>query len=365
MADHFRNPRSQPSEVMIALIEASWLSRTIHVIASLGIPDLLRDGPKRNEELAAETGTHADTLSRIMRALTGEGIFDVDDQGRFSLTPLGATLRTDVPNSLHAWALLMLGAVNQNAWAGVMHTVRTGQSAFQHRHAMDLWQYHAADPEYANVFAAAMSSFTMTYIENVLHSYSFGHFSQIVDIGGGDGSLLIAVLQRNPEVRGVVYDLPMVADRARQRIAEAGLTDRCAATGGNALTEVPVGGDVLILSRVLHDWDDDSACKILANCRKALPADGRLLVIERALPDKLQDLASNRGPVLSDINMTDLNMMVMTTGRERTVAEYKELCRKAGLELTGVVPTQTAMNVMEVRPPGAANDVPNKSHTGT
>jgi hypothetical protein len=350
MAGHFENPGSQPSEVMVALIEASWLSRAIYVIASLGIPDLLRDGPKRNEELAAATGTHADALSRIMRALAGEGIFDADDQERFSLTSLGATLRTDVPESLHAWALLMLGKVNQDAWADVMHTVQTGQSAFQYRHDMDLWQYHATHPEYANLFAAAMSSFTMAYIENVLRSYSFAHFNQIVDVGGGDGSLLIAILQRHPEIRGIVYDLPVVADRARQRIAEVGLVNRCAATGGDALAEVPVGGDTYILSRVLHDWDDGSACKILINCRKALPAGGRLLVIERTMPDKLLDLASNRGPILSDINMTDLNMMIMTTGRERTVAEYKELYRKAGLELAGVVPTQTAMNVMEVCP---------------
>lgn len=360
MADHFENPRNQPSEVMVSLIEASWLSRTIYVIASLGIPDLLRNGPKLNEELAAATRTDADTLGRIMRALTSEGIFHADDQERFSLTPLGATLRTDVPDSLHAWALLMLGEVNQNAWADVMHTVRTGQSAFLHRHAMDLWQYHTTHPEYANLFAAAMSNFTMTYIEDVLLSYSFDHCNQIIDVGGGDGSLLIAILQRKPEIRGVVYDLPLVADRARQRIAEAGLVNRCAATGGDALVEVPVGGDAYILSRVLHDWDDDSACKILINCRKALPVDGRLLVIERAMPDKLQDLSSNRDTILSDISMTDLNMMVMTTGRERTVAEYKELYRKAGLELTEVVPTQTAMNVMEVCPLGTANGISSK-----
>jgi orsellinic acid C2-O-methyltransferase len=250
---------------------------------------------------------------------------------------------------LHDWVLLMMGNVHQEAWSDVAHSVRTGQSTFQHRFGMDLWQYRSKHPEYAKLFDAAMASFTMTYIENVLSSYSFSTFRNIVDVGGGDGSLLIGILQRNPDTQGIVYDLPAVADRARQRISELGLTRRCLVTSGDAFVEVPPGADAYILSRVLHDWDDDHAVKILASCRKALPVDGRALVIERGMPDSLEELALARSPILSEITMTDLNMMVMTTGRERTVAEYHGLFGLAGLELDRLVPTQTAMNVMEVR----------------
>ncbi|MGB8890231.1 MAG: methyltransferase [Candidatus Korobacteraceae bacterium] len=284
-----------------------------------------------------------------MRALAGEGIFAVDDLGRFSLTPASAILQTDVPGSLHDWALLMLGEVHQEAWTEVIHSVRTGQSAFPHRFGMDLWQYRSNHPGYAKLFDAAMASFTMTYIDNLLTNYSFSTFRRIIDVGGGDGSLLIAILQANREIQGIVYDLPDVAERARQRIDNVGLANRCQVSSGNAFVKVPKGGDAYILSRVLHDWDDDSACKILSSCRNVLPADGLILVIERALPDNLRQTVSTASSVLSDINMTDLNMMVMTSGRERTIAEYRELFRKVELELVRVVQTQTAMNVMEVR----------------
>ena len=346
------NPESSTSDAsaaMVALIEASWLSKAIYVVASLGIPDLIDDRPKRSEELAVLTGTHAQSLHRIMRALVVHDIFTVDQLDRFCLTPLGATLRTDVPGSLRDWALLMLGTVNQAAWGEIIYTMRTGGSAFQRRHGVDLWQYQANDHEYAGLFAAAMASFTATYINSVLGCYRFAPLRRIVDVGGGDGSLLIGILQQYPEIKGVVFDLPEIVDRAKQRINEVGLSNRCDAACGDALVEVPSGGDAYILSRVLHDWDDESARRILTNCRNALPVDGRILVIERAMPDNLTALNAARTPALSDITMTDLNMMVMTSGRERTIAEYQDLFGAVGLELSRVVPTDTAMNVIELR----------------
>ncbi len=334
---------------MVALVEAAWLSKAIYVAASLNLADLLRDGPKRSAELAALSGANRDALARIMTALTAAGLFAADEEGRFSVTELGATLRTDVPGSLNAWALLMLGDPNQEAWSDVLHTVRTGESAFTHRHGMDLWQYHAAHPEYATLFATAMASFTTTYVENVLRSYPFATFRTIVDVGGGDGSLLLRILGENAETRGTVFDLPQIAARAKQRIDDAQLSGRCVAIGGDALVDVPAGGDAYILSRVLHDWDDERAVTILASCRRALGPDGRVLVIERAMPDQPGEIASRRGPVLSDITLTDLNMLVMTSGRERCIAEYQALFRAARLALVRVVHTETAMNVMEAR----------------
>ncbi len=355
----------QASALMVRLIEASWLSRAIHVFVSLDIPDLLSDGPKGSEELAQATGTRTQPLYRVLRALAAEGILAGDEQQRFSLTPLGATLRRNQAGSLHDWALLMLGKVHQDAWSDVMHSIRTGESAFEHRYRMDLWQYRAAQPEYANLFDAAMAGFTRTYIENLLKSYSFSELKRIVDVGGGNGSLLIGILQANPEAQGVVYDLPDVAQRAKQRIEEAGLQSRCVFTCGDALAEVPVGGDAYILSRVLHDWDDERACRILGNCRTVLTPHRRVLVIERAVPESLPGATSVRDDLLSDIHMTDLNMLVMTTGRERTLLEYERLFQKAGLALARLVRTETAINVMELQADSMAQTGSNETQPQT
>jgi hypothetical protein len=344
---------TQALDLMIQMIQGSWLARAIHVVVSLSIADLLRDGPKRSDELAEACGANAACLHRVMRALASQGIFQADECGRFSLTCVGAMLRTDVPGSLHGWASLMLGKVNQEAWSEVLHTVRTGCNAFSHRFGMDLWQYGAEHREYAKLFDAAMAGFTMTYIKNLLASYEFSSFKRIVDVGGGDGSLLIAILQENPEMRGIVFDLPHVIETARARIEDAGLSNRCIASGGDAFVEVPAGGDAYILSRVIHDWDDESTRKILANCRRPLPPGGRILIVERAMPEDLREISVSRSAVVSDILMTDLNMMVMTCGRERTATEYRDLCGDVGLDLIRIVQTQTAMNVMEVaQPPG-------------
>jgi predicted O-methyltransferase YrrM len=341
-----------PSEAMVSLIQGAWLAKALHVAVVLRIPDHLLSGPKTLSELAAATGTHAGALRRLMSALSEEGIFAVDDRDEFSLTPLGATLRTDMPDSLHAWVLLMLGKVNAAAWDDLMHSMRTGQSAFEHRYRMDLWRYCAAHPDYAELFDSAMASFTKTYVAEVLRSYSFSEFTEIVDVGGGDGSLLMSILRQYPDIRGTVFDLPEVADRTHRWIADAGLAHRCLAVGGDAAAEVPPGADGYILSRVLHDWHDDAARRILTNCCKALARGGRVLVIERALPDGSAPRTRRADRTISDTHMTDLNMLVMTTGRERTIGEYVELFRAAGLELVNVVATGRALNVIEARAAG-------------
>src|ERR1700737_2307429 len=187
----------QPTESMIRMICGAWLSKAISVVVTLGIPDLLRDGPRRSAELAAATRTNAPFLHRVMRALVIEGIFSTDDQDRFALTSIGWTLRSDAPGSLRDWTLLMLGEVHQGAWDGLLQSVRTGESAFLRRYGRDLWKYCSEHPVHAAMFDKAMAGFTETYIANVLASFSFSGFGKIVDVGGGEGSLPIGILAVN------------------------------------------------------------------------------------------------------------------------------------------------------------------------
>jgi hypothetical protein len=326
---------------VVRIVEGAWLAEAMIVIIRLGIPDLLRDGPRSVDELATLTSTHAPSLHRVLRSLASEGVFVLTDATRFALT--------ESTGMLLPWAQLMLGDVHRGAWGDLMHTVRTGESAFQHSYGVDLWQYCARQPAHARLFAAAMAGFTTTYIRGVLASYSFDAFRTIVDVGGGDGRLLVEILQLNPASRGVLFERPEVIAQAALRIHEAQLGDRCAVQAGDALVEVPRGGDIYLLSRVLHDWDDAHARAILASCAAAVTEGGRVLVIERVMPDSAEERAALPTSVVSDIHLTDLNMMVMTTGRERSIREYESLFAQAGLRLAAIVPTPTSMSVLELR----------------
>jgi SAM-dependent methyltransferase len=338
-----------PTDTTLRLICGAWVSRAIHVALSLGIPDLLCDGPESSAALAAACGTHAPSLHRLLRALTVEGVFAMDSEGRFRLTPVGEILRSDAPGSLRDWALLMLGDVHGGAWGELLTAVQTGESAFKARYGKDLWAYCREHKAHGALFDRAMAGFTDTYVASVLTAFSFAGFRTIVDVGGGDGSLLVGILSAHHAARGVVFDLASVAERALRRVADAGLSDRCAVVSGDALTEVPAGGDAYVLSRVLHDWDDGAAIRLLGNCQAVLKGDGRVLVLERIVPAQPEDFLATPGPILSDTTLTDMNMMVMTTGRERTLPEYESLFAAAGLQLVRTVATATAMQVMELR----------------
>ncbi len=331
-----------PPVAMLQMIAGFWVSRALYLAAKLGIADLIQDQSRTATELAAVTGTHAPSLYRVLRALASVGVFAEDEHGRFALTPLAATLRSDVPGSLRAWAIVQLGGEHYQAWGELMHSVRTGERAFDHVFGMGVWQYRAQHPEQAKHFDEAMANMIGVYNVAVLASYPFSTIEKVVDVGGGDGSLLIILLQANPTMKGVLFDLSHVAERAKQRIADAGLTERCKVVAGDALTSAPSGGDAYILSRVIHDWDDDHAVTILKNCHRAMTDQGKLILIERVLPARVESSSAAQALVLSD-----LNMMVMNGGRERTEAEYRSLFEAASFKLTKVTPTQSAMSVIE------------------
>jgi O-methyltransferase domain/Dimerisation domain len=340
--DESATPDISPSVTMFQMVRAFFVSRALYIAATLGLADLLKDEPKSSKELAQATGTDASALYRLMRTLTSSGVFAEDNQQRFTLTPIGATLQTDVPGSLRAWVLMQLGEEHYQAWGQLMHTVRTGQMAFDHAFGMGVWKYQAQHPEHAKIVDEAMANLVGVYDTAVLASYPFSTIDRLVDVGGGDGSLIIALLRANPKMRGVLFDLPHVTEKAKKRLVDAGLTGRCEVIAGDAFVSVPVGGDAYVLSRVMNGFNDKGALAILNNCYRAMTEKSKLLLIQRVLPVRVKHSSAVQALVLSDFNM-----MVMNGGRERTEAEYRTLLEAARFEVTKIIPTQSEMTVIE------------------
>ena len=332
-----------PGAAIRSMIEGLRIAQILYVAARLGLADHLKDGPRGCDELAHATDSHGPTLRRVLRALASVGILAQDDQQRFSLTPMGELLRSDTSDSLRDLVLNALAEERYRAWGGVMHTVKTGETAFDHVFGVGVWQYRAGHTEFGALFDKSIATFT-AHVQAVIRAYPFSNFKTIVDVGGGNGSLTMAILQAHPAVRGVIVDLPRVAEQTRGRIAAAGLSDRCDVIGGDAFQELPAGADGYLLSTVIHDWDDDHAIALLQSCRRAITLNSRLVLIERVVPERLDD-----SPLSRPVVMSDLNMMVMTGGHERTVTEYELLFQAAGLALTKVTPTDSIMSVIEAK----------------
>jgi hypothetical protein len=327
-----------PPIAMLQLISGFWISRCIYIAAKLGIADLVNDGPRTVAELATATATHAPSLFRVMRAMASVGIFSQGDGGRFSITPLSATLRSDVPGSLRAFAITELGEEHYPAWGDLLHSVRTGGIAFDHAFGMDVWEFFKRNSENAKIFNDAMSGMTAQANEAILAKYDFAGINTIVDVGGGHGGLITSILKRHPQMRGILFDSPQVIEGGKALVNESGVGDRCTLTNGNFFESVPMGGDSHILKWIIHDWDDEKSVAILQNCHRALPENGKLILVEAVVPE---------GPEPHFSKFIDLNMLVMTGGRERTEDEFRALYEAAGFRLTRVVPTESPFSVIE------------------
>ena len=337
--------RNQPSNAdvpppvaMLQMISGFWISRAIYVAAKLGITDHLRDGHRAVDELAAATGTHAPSLYRVLRALASVGVFTEDEKRGFALTPLAETLRTDVPGSLRAFATVELGEEHYPAWGELLHSVKTGEIAFDRAFGMPVWEFFEQNPENAKTFNDAMTGLTVAVNDAVLSSYDFSSISKIVDVGGGHGSLIASILKANPQMRGVLFDAPSVIEGARQRIGDGGIAERCEAVAGDFFESVPSGGDAYILKWIIHDWDDERSVTVLKNCHRAMAENGRLLLVEAVVPPGSEPHFSK---------FIDLNMLVMTGGRERMEDEYRTLLETSGFRLTKIIPTESPMSIIE------------------
>ena len=320
------------------LIDGYQLSAAIGAFARLGVADALAEAPASPAELAAQLGADQLSLARLLEATLEAGLFEARDDGRYALTPLGQLLRGDVERSLRRLAIVSTEEWRWRAYGHLSHAVRTGEPGFVPAHGCHFWEYLAGHPAEAASFNETMSRISAARDAVLAGAYDFGDVQRLVDVGGGHGGLLCALLARYPHLQGVVFDLPAVVAGARERLLEAGVAERCEAIAGDFLEAVPPGGDAYLLSWILHDWDDETALRILLNCRATMNDAARLLVVELIVP-AADDPAPAPG-VARLVKQTDLEMLAVVGGRERTAAEYSELLTQAGFSLARILPLE-------------------------
>ncbi|MDD5364455.1 MAG: methyltransferase [Gallionellaceae bacterium] len=329
------------SHKLLECITSSWKAQALHAAAELGIADLLADGPKTSDELAAACGAHAPSLYRLLLALTTLDICTEGPDGAFELTPTGEMLRSDAPDSLRAWTIWW-GEYLWPVWGNLLHSVRTGTSARKLLTGDSGFGHLERDAVAAAIFNQGLVELTRLAAASVIRHYDFSSCQRIVDVGGGYGELLLAILKANPGVCGSLFDLPHAVAGAQRRISEAGLGDRCDVQAGDFFEQVPAGADAYVLKSVIHDWEDENSLRILANCRRAVGGSGRLLLVEQILPDRLSHDARHQSLMRSD-----LTMLVAHAARERTESEYRRLLDGAGFRVTRVIATDSTFSVIE------------------
>jgi len=319
------------------LIEGFRVSAAVYVAAELGISDALAAGPLDAVALAGKVGADPDSLERLMRALATVGLYDESPDGRYANTDVGDSLRSDVLGSLRAWARNLAEPAKWTAWGDLVNSIRTGATAFEVTHGMDAWSYREARPESNAVFNDAMTANTYAVAQAVAEAYDFTARRCVVDVGGGQGTLLEAVLARHQHLRGIVFDQPHAVATSPSPTYPADSHDRWQSVSGSFFDSVP-RADAYLLKAILHDWSDDDSVRILRTCREAMHPDGVVLVAEIVL---------GRPEHAQAASFLDLTMLVMTGGRERTADEYAALFERADLRLTRVVDTTTKVSVIE------------------
>jgi hypothetical protein len=334
-----------PAHTLLEAIHASWIAQAAYVTAELGLADLLVDGPRTSEELAGATETHAPSLHRLLRALTTIDVCRETDDGRFALAPLGELLRTDAPQSLRHWTMWWGGNL-WPVWGNLLYSVRTGRSARSMLTGTEGFGHLERDPKAAAVFNKGLAELTTLTAQSVVAAYDFAGLRRIVDVGGGYGQLLAAILRANPSARGVLFDLPHAIDGARQFLDGAGVGPRCEFVAGDFFQSVPSGGDAYVLKSVIHDWNDERATQILQTCRRAMEGDetARLLLVERIVPPRLEPTPEHRA-----LARTDLSMLVALAAQERSEADFRRLLDAGGFRVTRIIPAGMTVSIVEAQ----------------
>ena len=333
-------PKGSAEAEMMKLAFGHFRTQAIAVAATLGIADWLADGPKSAETLASLAGADPDALRRLLRALTSVGVFGETDDGRFEMTPLGATLKSDHPASLRPLLILLGQPFHWGSWTHLLQSVKTGGSAFEHVHGQRFFDYLGAHPDAERIYGEWRTRQTEMQIPAIVDAYDFSRFRSVVDVGGGHGRLLSAILKANPQMRGTLFDRSEVIEAAHE-LERTGVAGRAEKVGGDFFEGLPKGHDLYVLKTVVHHWNDELAVAILAKCREAMADLARLVLIESVVPGPNQAHASK---------LQDLNMLVLSHGgRERTAGDYRTLVERAGLTFMTIVPTRSPLSLIEAR----------------
>ena len=329
-------PAPSPDDIraLTELVGGYRISQAIHVVATLGIADLLSSGPRGVDAIAQETGSHEPSLFRLLRFLSGVGLFEEVTPRQFALTSRGAGLRTDIPRTVQPTAAYVGRDVFWQAWGNLGHTVMTGETAFSHTHGSGLFELLAIRPDVAATFNRAMTSNTANSGNAIAEVYDFSSIETIVDIGGGHGQLIATILAAHPLMRGILFDRPEVVSGAGPTLQTAGVADRCQVIGGDFFDSVPMGADAYVLRQIIHDWDDADALRILELCRAAIRPSSRVLIVERVISNDYH----HSMPELQ----LDMQMMVIAGGIQRTEDEYRSLYQRSGFEMRSIVPLHDA-----------------------
>jgi hypothetical protein len=332
----------QETEELTSMIARAALARAICTIGELGVADHIRAGtPQSVRELARLANAHELSLYRVLRFTASYGVFREVGHREFDHTALSSALSTNAEGSFRAAARMYHRIFA--GWDGLHHTVQTGEPSFEKVYGKPLFEYIGAHPDLAPIFDAGMTAFHGPETDAMLDAYDFGEIERLADIGGGNGSLIGAVLQRYPNLKGILYDIGHVTQRASQALRTLGLQKRCSVIAGDFFESVPEGADAYLMRHIIHDWPDEQAIRILSNCRRVIPRHGRILLVEFAVP-------SGNEPSLG--KDTDMIMLAFPGGMERTEEQYRVLLERSGFRLSHVTPTRSAVCVIEGRPVG-------------
>ncbi len=327
-----------PAAQMLQMITSLWVSQSLGAVARLGIPDQIANQPKTSQEIAKAVGADSDAVHRLLRALASIGVFRQVDGDRFGLTTLGETLRSNVQGSVRDFAIAETDPGHWQPWGRMHDCIKTGRPATKAALGMEFWEWYAKNPQDAVAFSSAMGNLSQMVASELPQVVDFSKVQKVVDVGGAHGVLLAAILRSNPSVRGILFDLPHVAETAKPVIDAQGLGNRCEVIGGDFFKKIPDGGDAHVLKHIIHDWDDERATLILKNCHRALRPSGRVLLVEMIIP-------ADNSP--SPTQFMDLNMLVLLGGRERSEAEFATLLRNAGFKTPRLIPTHSPFFVIE------------------
>ena len=342
MTTHTNATADSTSQALIQMLTGAWVTQLVAAVSRLGIPDQLAAGePQSSEQLARAVGVDAGALRRVMRSLASVGVFVEAEPGRYALTPIGVRLRADAPDSMRDLFLAETDEVHRRSWDRLLDAIRTGQPRPQEVFGMPAFHYYGKHVEDGEQFGRAMQNVSAMAAQGVIANYDFSAARLIVDVGGGNGSFVRAILKQQPQARGIIFDLPYIQSQASMKIRDDGQADRCRFEAGDFFSGLPPGGDIYLLKFILHDWNNDESKRILKAVRDAIAPAGRVVIVEMLVPDDNEP---------GFVQLMDINMLVMTGGLERTATEYGALLADAGFRLARTIATGTPFVIIEGEP---------------